>query len=117
MADKNLISQSVANGRIVAAVNGTASTTIPMINGDPLKTTNHANGNSNQKDVHTNEPPPDGGTRAWCVMISAFLCNSIIFGIINTYGTIYVDLHKYLKENGDLEAGSKACESYISYIN
>lgn len=55
-------------------------------------------------------PPPDGGSRAWCVMISAFLCNSIIFGIINTYGTVYIKIIQYLIENGDPEAGSKACK-------
>lgn len=55
-------------------------------------------------------PPPDGGSRAWCVMISAFLCNSIIFGIINTYGTVYIKINQYLIENGDPEAGSKACK-------
>lgn len=52
--------------------------------------------------------PPDGGARAWCVMISAFFCNSIIFGIINTCGTVYVKLYDYLKESGDPEASSKA---------
>lgn len=41
--------------------------------------------------------PPDGGARAWCVMISGFFCNSIIFGIINTCGTIYVKLFEFLK--------------------
>lgn len=62
---------------------------------------------------HANEPatstePPDGGARALCVMFSAFLCNSIIFGIINTYGTIYGELHAKLKVANDSEAASKA---------
>lgn len=54
--------------------------------------------------------PPDGGARAWCVMISGFFCNSIIFGIINTCGTIFVTLVKYLKEMEVGDAASKACK-------
>lgn len=53
--------------------------------------------------------PPDGGTRAILVMLSAFLCNSILFGIINTWGTIYVTLQEQLQSHGDAEASSKAC--------
>lgn len=56
----------------------------------------------------TSTEPPDGGARAFCVMFSAFLCNSIIFGIINTYGIIYEELHKNLEAANDSEAGSKA---------
>lgn len=52
--------------------------------------------------------PPDGGARAWCVMISGFFCNSIIFGIINTCGTINVPLKKYLIEMNVEDAASKA---------
>lgn len=54
--------------------------------------------------------PPDGGTRAFLVMISAFLCNGILFGIINTYSVIYVSLQKQLEATGDKDASSKACK-------
>lgn len=57
--------------------------------------------------------PPDGGARAWCVMVSAFFCNSIIFGIINTCGTVYIKLFEYLTENGVADAASKACKCEI----
>lgn len=57
--------------------------------------------------------PPDGGARAWCVMVAGFFCNSIIFGIINTCGTIYVKLFDYLKEMNVEDAASKACKFYI----
>lgn len=60
--------------------------------------------------------PPDGGARAWCVMISGFFCNSIIFGIINTCGTIYVKLFEYLNEIGVEEAASKACKLQLYVI-
>lgn len=52
--------------------------------------------------------PPDGGCRAWMVMLSAFLCNSILFGIINTYGSIYLTLQERMKESGEKDASSKA---------
>jgi hypothetical protein len=54
--------------------------------------------------------PPDGGSRAYIVMISAFLCNGILFGIINTYSVIYLSLQRQLKESGDEAASSKACK-------
>ena len=30
--------------------------------------------------------------KAWLVMLASFLCNGVIFGFINSYGTIYVAL-------------------------
>lgn len=60
--------------------------------------------------------PPDGGARAWCVMISGFFCNSIIFGIINTCGTIYMKLVEYLKEMNVEDASSKAGKLEINTI-
>lgn len=55
--------------------------------------------------------PPDGGTRAYLVMCCAFMCNGILFGIINTYSVIYLSLQRQLKESGDEAASSKACKS------
>lgn len=52
--------------------------------------------------------PPDGTWRGWVIMLSAFLCNGVIFGIINTYSVIYLRLQKQLEESGDKEASSKA---------
>lgn len=68
------------------------------------------NGNSvGEKQMMGSMEPPDGGARAWCVMVAAFLCNSIIFGIINVYGPIYKELFENLSGSGDSEASSKAC--------
>lgn len=119
MADKSLLPQNnkVSNGCIVAAIN---TNTLTLINHNDTKllnhtitdgSNNHLNNCSKTKHEYMNEPPPDGGARAWCVMISAFLCNSILFGIINTYGVIYLSLHEKLTEYGDLEASSKAGDS------
>ena len=53
---------------------------------------------------------PDGGIRGYSVMICAFMCNGILFGIINTYSVIYLSLQRQLKESGDELASSKACK-------
>jgi MFS transporter, MCT family, solute carrier family 16 (monocarboxylic acid transporters), member 10 len=60
--------------------------------------------------------PPDGGARAYIVMISAFLCNGILFGIINTYSVIYVSLQRQLEASGDAAASSKACELLVAFL-
>ncbi|KAG8227513.1 hypothetical protein J437_LFUL002402 [Ladona fulva] len=67
------------------------------------------------------EPPPsqanraaeprDGGARAWMVLVASFLTNGIVFGVINSYSVIYVNLQEKLKDAGVPEASSKACES------
>lgn len=59
--------------------------------------------------------PPDGSFRGYLVMICAFLCNGILFGIINTYSVIYMSLQKQLKNSGDELASSKACK-FISEV-
>lgn len=121
MADEQLLSQqnSTPNGRIVAAVinansqstNGdvNAANSINLKNGT-TKIVYEFDMNSNNLNESSSHAPPDGGTRAWCVMISAFLCNSIMFGIINTYGTVNDTLLKYLEEHGVSDANSKACK-------
>ncbi|XP_077283592.1 monocarboxylate transporter 10-like protein kar isoform X2 [Arctopsyche grandis] len=52
--------------------------------------------------------PPDGGARAWFVMMGSFLCNGILLGIINSFGVIHTYLQKSLNEAGDADASSKA---------
>lgn len=54
--------------------------------------------------------PPDGGVRAYLVMICAFLCNGVLFGVINSYSVIYLSLLKTLESNNVPAASSKACE-------
>lgn len=57
--------------------------------------------------------PPDGTWRGWVIMLSAFLCNGVIFGIINTYSVIYLRLQNQLEASGDKEASSKAGENFL----
>lgn len=66
--------------------------------------------------TYENSEPPDGGARAWLVVISAFLCNSILFGVINTYGIIYLTLQEKLTSHGDPDASSKAGRTIILII-
>lgn len=118
MADAQLLSQpnGTSNGRITAAVtnanNGdiNAANSINLKNGS-TKIVCDFEMNSNHLNDTSSQPPPDGGVRAWCIMIAAFLCNSIMFGIINTYGTVNTKLLEHLKENGIPDATSKACKS------
>ncbi|CAH0399843.1 unnamed protein product [Chilo suppressalis] len=41
--------------------------------------------------------PPDGGFKAYAVMIGSFLTNGLLFGVINSYSVIYTELVKELK--------------------
>lgn len=110
MADKSLLPQinGSANRPIVAAIGTNESPLNANGIGNGTATIhNNTNGDKNKRS-DVNEPPPDGGARAWCVMVSAFLCNSILFGIINTWGTIYLTLQDELTQRGDTEASSKA---------
>lgn len=54
--------------------------------------------------------PPDGGFRAWMIMLGSFMINGILFSVINTYSLIYVELQKRLEETGETEASTKAGE-------
>lgn len=54
--------------------------------------------------------PPDGGFRGYLVMFCAFMCNGILFGIINSYSVVYLSLQRQLEKSGDPLASSKACK-------
>lgn len=51
--------------------------------------------------------PPDGGLWAWIVMVACFLTNGIIFGIINTFGILFVRLKKDMEDAGVEDAATK----------
>ncbi|XP_076290848.1 monocarboxylate transporter 10-like protein kar isoform X2 [Lasioglossum baleicum] len=57
---------------------------------------------------NNNVAPPDGGMRAWMIMIGSFVINGVLFSVINTYSLIYLELQKRLLESGDTAASSKA---------
>ncbi|XP_001358462.2 monocarboxylate transporter 10 isoform X2 [Drosophila pseudoobscura] len=113
--------QKQVNGRILPSnghISPASSNGQVHANGRSLvKTPSLANGNGAANGTHIEAPccrdihgkePPDGGARAWLVMVSAFLCNGIIFGFINTYGVLHSLLSDRLTALGDPEASSKA---------
>ena len=42
--------------------------------------------------------------QAWLVMVCAFLVNGIVFGIINTFGILFVKLRERQEAQGDADA-------------
>lgn len=64
--------------------------------------------NGDQEEVVVNHSAPDGGTRAWFIMVASFLCNGILFGVVNSYGIIYVEFKHKFQESGIDHAASKA---------
>lgn len=52
--------------------------------------------------------PPDGGSRAWFVMLGSFFCNGILFGVINSYSIFYDQIYNNLKSENVTDASSKA---------
>ncbi len=45
--------------------------------------------------------------QAWVVMVSAFLCNGIIFSILNSYGVLFVSLKDMYEKEGQGEAATR----------
>ncbi|XP_030559435.1 monocarboxylate transporter 10 [Drosophila novamexicana] len=119
MAENEPLDESASqpNGRIVSAEqfgNGHAAL---ANNGQLHRATANGKSQANGVQAHIEAPccrdihgkePPDGGARAWLVMVSAFLCNGVIFGLINTYGVLHKLLTERLTAQGDAEANSKA---------
>lgn len=60
--------------------------------------------------------PPDGGSRAWSVMVASFFVNGIFFGVINSYSIIFSELKMRLEKSGDMDAAFKACELLFNFF-
>lgn len=54
--------------------------------------------------------PPDGGLRAYLIVIGSFLTNGLLFGVINSYSVIYTILQKQLQNENVPNSESKACK-------
>lgn len=87
--------------------NGSATTTIVKLD----RTESHQH---HEEEIEFT--PPDGGSRAWLVMIGSFFCNGIIFGVINSYGVIFKELYEDLKMKNVTDASSKAGECLVYYL-
>lgn len=116
---------SEPNGRIVSTEERARGNGHAVSNGKPTAAANGGGGEGGAgvqvqphieapccRDIHGKEPP-DGGAQAWLVMVSAFICNGVIFGFINTYGVLHKLLVERLKSQGDEDASSKAGKSHI----
>ncbi|KAF5282979.1 hypothetical protein FQA39_LY04850 [Lamprigera yunnana] len=55
-----------------------------------------------------NFTPPDGGSKAWIIMLCSFFCNGLLFGIINTSGIFHQEFSRYLEGLNDTAASRKA---------
>lgn len=98
---------AVENGHVFGAGD------LPPPYSPPLLTVENASGALESYEVPAHVlafVPPDGGMRAWAVMMASFLCNGIIFGIINTSGITYEKISTKLKDSGDPNAAFKGCE-------
>ena len=94
---------------------GDTSADTPLMEG-----ANHTNSESNSNNDVTQSQPPDGGFWAWLVLVSCFLVNGIIFGIINTFGILFVQLKIDLDEAGVEDAATKCgnvTTLLLSYIS
>ena len=88
----------------------------PLMAETSTSTNTSTNTNTSEKSSDTNseryshQEPPDGGCWAWLVLLSCFLVNGIIFGIINTFGILFVQLKQDMDEAGVEDAASKCGE-------
>lgn len=62
--------------------------------------------------------PPDGGPRALIVVAASFMCNGLIFGFINTYSVLNVEILAIFQKNGVDNALAKAgmCLSFMCLL-
>ena len=85
------------------------------------ETSTSTNTNISEKSSDTNserysdQEPPDGGCWAWLVLLGCFLVNGIIFGIINTFGILFVELKQEMDKAGVEDAASKCGERLLQF--
>ena len=42
--------------------------------------------------------PQDGGAQAWLVMICSFIINGVFYGIVDSYGVLFVPLREHFED-------------------
>lgn len=60
--------------------------------------------------------PPDGGFRAYTVIIGSFLTNGILFGVINSYSVIHEVLKSRLTEDNVPNPDTRAGNHLLFYL-
>lgn len=68
----------------------------------------------NHQNMNISYIAPDGGSRAWLVLLCSFLCNGVIWGVINSYSVLQNEFYENLHSKNDTQASSKA-GMYFSY--
>ncbi|XP_023934138.2 monocarboxylate transporter 10 [Bicyclus anynana] len=88
---------------------------LPMESKDLLTKTNENAPRELNGQAHNGEElkstcrePPDGGFRAYMIILASFLTNGLVFGIINSYSVIYNVLQKKLIDEKVSNAESRA---------
>ena len=71
--------------------------------------------NGNAEFVRT-EPPDNIRVRRWFVVVASFLCNGLIFGLINSVGVVYEELQRSLESQNVTDASTKACKFYYFLV-
>lgn len=74
----------------------------------PQITNNDKSMAGDKVEVHQPARRMDGGVRAWLVVLSSFMCNGLIFGVINSYSSVFAELEPILVRNRIQDAGTKA---------
>jgi len=79
---------------------------------EPSKTSADVEVESTKKAMELDESgtPPDGGFRAWLIVLASFLTNGLVFGMHNCYSIIYLRLKNELEQSGIADASTKACK-------
>ncbi|GBP42322.1 Histone-lysine N-methyltransferase SETMAR [Eumeta japonica] len=72
--------------------------------------------NGNTNDYGLEKGPPDGGIRAYLIMVGSFLTNGLLFGVINSYSVIYRVLQEQLSEKGVDNSASRACVENLTVV-
>ncbi|CAB3226726.1 unnamed protein product [Arctia plantaginis] len=79
----------------------------PKENSDLLRkiNTTETNGNLNHEEQGG---PPDGGFRAYAVLVGSFMTNGLVFGVINSYSVIFPVVESYVQSQNVTNASSRA---------
>ena len=85
---------------------------------DLISKDNDQTKDQSSKDISSEEEfvAPDGGFWGWVVCITSFWCNGTLFGILNTFGILFVALMQEFEDSGDEDLAFKICK-YIQVLH
>ncbi len=79
---------------------------------EPSKTSADVEVESTKKAMELDESgtPPDGGFRAWLIVVASFVTNGLVFGMHNNISIFYWRLKNEMEQSGIADAATKACK-------